>query len=117
VNARVRLRFAPGSRLLRPAEFTRAYSAGRRLNTEFFTANVIANPLQHPRLGLSIAARMIPTAVGRNRVKRQVRDSFRLAQHTLPAVDCVIGARNGTRAASNAQLRDSLAQLWKRITC
>jgi ribonuclease P protein component len=117
VNARVRLRFQPGSRLLRPAEFKRAYSAGRRLNTEFFTANVIANSLPHPRLGLSVAARLIPTAVGRNHVKRQVRDSFRLAQHTLPAVDCVIGVRNGTRAASAAQLRAALAQLWSRIAC
>jgi ribonuclease P protein component len=117
VNARVRLRFQPGSRLLRPAEFKRAYGEGRRLNSEFFTANVIANSLPHPRLGLSIAARLIPTAVGRNRVKRQVRDSFRQAQHALPAIDCVIGARNGTRAATNAQLRASLQQLWDRVAC
>jgi ribonuclease P protein component len=117
VNARVRLRFQPGSRLLRPADFTRAYSAGRRLNNEFFTANVIANSLQHPRLGLSVAARMIKTAVGRNRVKRQVRDSFRKMQHALPAVDCVIGVRSGTGAATAAQLRESLTQLWSRVTC
>jgi ribonuclease P protein component len=116
VDARVRLRFQPGSRLLRPADFKRAYSAGRRLNTELFTANVIANTLQHPRLGLSVAARTIPTAVERNWVKRQVRESFRRTQYALPAVDCVIGVRSAARAATRAQLRESLMQLWSRVT-
>jgi len=103
--------------MLRPAEFKRAYAGGRRLNTEHFTANVIANSLSHPRLGLSVAARLIATAVARNRIKRQVRESFRLAQHALPAVDCVIGVRAPARAASREQLRASLEQLWQRVAC
>jgi ribonuclease P protein component len=103
--------------MLRPADFQRAYSTGRRFNSEFFTANVIANSLPHPRLGLSVAARMIATAVARNRIKRQVRDSFRQAQHALPAVDCVIGVRHAARTASAAQLRAELTELWSRVAC
>ena len=38
-----------------------------------------------PRLGLSIAARIIGNAVRRNRIKRLVRESFRQHQHELPA--------------------------------
>jgi ribonuclease P protein component len=103
--------------MLRPAEFQRAYSTGRRVNTDILSANVIANSLPHPRLGLSVAARVLPTAVARNRFKRQVRESFRSAQRTLPAVDCVITARAAARGASGAVLRAALTQLWGRIAC
>jgi ribonuclease P protein component len=115
VTARARLRFQPGLRLRRPQQFQHAYALGRKFNSEFFTANVTANSLDHPRLGLSVAARVVPTAVARNLIKRQVRSSFRLAQHELPAVDLVIGTRSAVRQATAAQLRAALAQLWERV--
>lgn len=115
MSPRVRLRFQPGSRLLRPADFKRAFAHGRKLRNEFFNLNVIANDLQHPRLGLAIAARAVGNAVQRNRIKRQIRESFRLAQATLPAHDIVVGARSGAEAASAAALRAALAQLWTRM--
>ena len=55
-----------------------------------------------PRLGLSIAARIVGNSVRRNRIKRLVRESFRQHQHELPAVDIVVNARAGARDADNA---------------
>jgi ribonuclease P protein component len=69
----------------------------------------------HPRLGLSVAARLIGTAVSRNRIKRVVRESFRLHQHELPNVDIVVNARAGAKSASNVELRSSLERHWQTV--
>ena len=41
------------------------------------------NELDHPRLGLSVSRR-VGTAPRRNKIKRLLRESFRLMQHDLP---------------------------------
>lgn len=73
------------------------------------------NALGHPRIGLAIAARTVGKAVARNRVRRIIRESFRLAQHDLPAVDIIVGARAGARDAPAGKLRASLDALWRKV--
>ena len=53
-------------------------------------------------------------AVDRNRIKRQIRESYRQQQPALPAVDIVILARGGCIQATSPQLRELLDRLWKR---
>jgi ribonuclease P protein component len=110
------LRLPPERRMRRPAEFKRAYAAGKRLGNEFFTVNAQANGLSCARLGMSIAARILRRAVDRNRIRRLIRESFRVHQLGLPAIDIVIGARAGVLAADNAQLRGALEKLWLKVT-
>jgi ribonuclease P protein component len=47
------------------------------------------NGLDYPRLGLIVPKKIIATAVGRNRVKRLIRESFRLHQTELVGLDVV----------------------------
>ena len=108
-------RFQRSQRLCRPAQFQAAYAQGRRFGNELFTATVRVNDGHaSARLGLSIAARSVGNAVNRNRLRRQVRESFR-RQQGLPPVDIVIGARNGAREAPAKALREALERLWKQI--
>jgi ribonuclease P protein component len=51
----------------------------------------------------------------RNLIKRVARESFRLNQYELPAVDVTIAARDAARLASPSALRESLAKHWKSI--
>jgi len=67
------------------------------------------------RLGMAVAVRTAGNAVGRNRLRRIIRESFRVHQHELPALDLVVSARPAARAAASAALHASLAALWKRL--
>ena len=100
----------------RPAQFKHVYAVGKRLGNEFFTASVQANGLTCARLGMSIAARILRRAVDRNRLRRLIRESFRVHQWTLPPLDIVIGVRAGVLAGDNARLRGALEKLWQKIS-
>ncbi len=76
---------------------------------------MLANHETHPRLGLAIATRTFGSAVARNRIKRIARESFRLNQYMLPAVDVMVSARDAARNATAKDLRASLAEHWKSI--
>ena len=110
------LRLPPERRIRRPAEFKHVYAVGKRLGNEFFTVSAQANGLRCPRLGMSIAARILRRAVDRNRLRRLIRESFRVHQLTLPPLDIVIGARAGVLTADNARLRSALEKLWLKIS-
>ena len=109
-------RSLPRTRRLRhAAEFKRLYAHGRRLAADGFTAVVQANDAGVPRLGMSVAARILRLAVQRNRFRRIIRESFRQHQQQLPALDIVVGLRSAPQDADNAQLRRSLDKLWQKI--
>lgn len=73
------------------------------------------NALSHPRLGVALARRHVRSAVTRNRLKRVIREYFRLHRHQLPKVDLVVLAQRGLGERSNSEIRASLARHWKRL--
>ncbi len=114
--SREQLTFPALKRLRRKSEFDAARARGRRFGNGFFAVTVISNDKSGPRLGLAVALRVTRTAVERNRIRRIIRESFRLHQHTLPAVDVVVSARANARGASAQTLRGSLAALWRQVS-
>jgi len=114
-----RLRFGSDLRLRSKLQFDAIYAGGRRIDDRFFGLRIKSNGLAHPRVGLAVAVKTAGSGVARNRIRRLIRESFRLAQHTLPAVDIVVAAKFPAREAPPAQLRASLATLWQRVasTC
>jgi len=85
------------------------------MGNEFFTVNAQPNQLQGARLGMSVAVRTMGSAVARNRLRRMIRESFRLHQSLVPPWDIVVGVRATARAAAPAVLRASLEQLWHKL--
>lgn len=102
-------------RLRRKSDFDAAYARGRRIGDGFFAVTVTVNQTDSPRLGLAVAVRAAGGAVARNRIRRIIRESFRLHQREIPAVDLVVSIRPRARDASGAALRESLAALWKKV--
>ena|SRR5438552_18925485 len=80
-------------RLRHALEFEAVYAGKTREARGPLTIFGIRNSLGHPRLGLSVGRKM-GTAPKRNRIKRLLREAFRLLQHDLPAgYDFVINVR------------------------
>lgn len=100
----------------KPVEFRAVRQRGKKLSDAYFSLSVVDNQGLNPRLGLAIATRVFGSAVARNRIKRLTRESFRLAQHELPAVDVMVSARDAARSALPKELRASLEKHWKSIT-
>lgn len=111
--------FGAELRLRSKPQFDAIYAAGRRIDDRFFGLRVKPNGLGFPRIGLAVAVKTAGNAVLRNRLRRLVRESFRLARYDLPAVDIVVAAKFPAAEAPATTLRASLATLWQRVasTC
>ncbi len=113
-----RLTLPSQRRLRRKSDFDAAYARGKRFGNAFFAVTVRRNDADAangPRLGLAVAVRTAGSSVERNRIRRVIRESFRVHQRELPPVDIVVSARNRARDASGPELRGALAELWKKV--
>ena len=108
-------RFTKGARLLKPAEYSRVFKKAIRSSDRLLTILAASNDLGHPRIGLVISRKNAKRAVDRNRIKRVIRESFRLRQLELPAADFVIMAKPVTKFADNRELFMSLEHHWNRL--
>lgn len=107
--------FSPDVRLKRPAQFRLVFAHGVRLGDAYFTLVAMGNAFAHARLGLVISRKCARRAVVRNRIKRVVRESFRLNLTGLPATDIVVMCRPVVQHASNDTLFAALIHLWRRL--
>jgi ribonuclease P protein component len=102
-------------RIRRKAEFDAIHARGRRLGNELFGVTLRPGEGKGPRLGLAVSVKVAGSGVERNRIRRTIRESFRLHQHALPAVDVVVSARSRARGVANGELRASLEKLWELV--
>ena len=72
------------------------------------------NGAEHSRLGTSVSRRVARRAVARNRIKRQIRESFRHNAERLKGLDVVVIARSGAQTMDSNRLRHVLARAWER---
>ena len=97
-------------RLSRSRDFDAVYRQGRSVSTRFLTLHWFPredDPDGVPRLGLAVP-KAVGTAVARNRVKRQLRETWReLGSSVPPGRDYVLAARPGI-----AEPADSRGHAW-----
>ena len=101
--------------MLKPEAFSRVFRAGFRSADRYFTLLAVPSDLEVPRLGLAVSRKVSRAAVCRNRIKRQVRESFRSRGALLPAIDIVVMAKRDAATAGNDSLRSSLERHWQRL--
>lgn len=98
-------------RLLRRAEFRRAYEEGQRRSASLCTVFLRSNGLTHSRLGITVSAR-VGNAVVRNRIKRRLREIFRQNRPAIPGGwDIVVNPRAQAAESEFAKLAREFLRL------
>lgn len=67
------------------------------------------------RLGLIVAKKNEKRAVGRNRIKRLVRNSFRHRKEDLAGYDIIFLARHGIKELDNSVLSKRINKSWDQL--
>ncbi|MCH9697374.1 MAG: ribonuclease P protein component [Gammaproteobacteria bacterium] len=107
--------FKPEQRLRNGADYDTVFSDPLRSRDQYFLLLTRNNHQSHPRLGLIVSKKKIRRAVSRNRIKRIIRNSFRLNQHQLPHVDIIVLAYQQADQADTVELGQSLQKHWKKL--
>ena len=112
---RARFKLGAEKRLASKADFERLLRAGERRSRSGYTFFTSARADGPPRLGILITRKHAARATVRNRLKRCIREAFRLEQAGLGAIDVLVrppfGARPG--AGMLERLRGLFVELAK----
>jgi ribonuclease P protein component len=114
------LRFPRRAHLRASAEFQAVFGGGTRFSGHLFRLQVLPAPADAvaplARLGMTVSKRVQKLSHERNRIRRQVRECFRLQRATLPPGDYVVQAKPEAATADNAKLREALLKLLARAS-
>ncbi len=109
-----RKRFPRSARVRTRAEYTTVFNGARRVSDPLMTLHWL--PADRPaRLGLAVSRKVDPNAVGRNRIKRVLRDILRQTRTEIQPGDFVVVARSAARSASNDEIRQAFLRLLRRL--
>jgi ribonuclease P protein component len=116
--ARPRKRFGLDAtrRLRRKAQFERLLREGKRHSAEGFTFYVERRGGSPARLGILVSRRHAAAAVDRNRIKRCIREAFRLEQEGLKGLEVLVRPPYDRLASRDfiSRLRELLRRLAQR---
>ena len=108
-------RYPRSCRLTSRQQFLAVYEKGRRVSSYSFVLFGLPNQLGYCRLGVTVT-RKLGGAVVRNRIKRRLREVFRVNRHRLaPALDLVINAKHAIVDVPAADLEREFLNRFKAL--
>lgn len=106
-----RNRFPSALRLSESTAFDRAFRAQGREQGRYFIVHRAPNTLSFGRLGMVVARRTARSSVGRNRLKRLIREVFRNRQRELSGWDWVVRVKSAPTMEARREARKELESL------
>ncbi len=105
--------FPKNLRLLSEADYKPVFAqAEHKVSCKELLILCRANGLGLPRLGLVVAKKHCRLATQRNRIKRQIRETYRHNQYSLAGYDYVVLVKSSTVCLENPALRQVLNIQW-----
>ena len=112
----LRFSFTKADRILKRSEFIALSKLGRRVQNNDFIAYFLPAQHNHSRLGVTVTKK-VGQAVERNRIKRLVREYFRLNRHCLSGKwDINIIAKRQSAGITSEKVFRSLENIFDRIS-
>ena len=115
-SAAARARLPRQARLRASSEFQNVFAKPVVSADRCFKVLARLNECGRPRLGMAVSRQVDRKSVGRNRIKRVIRESFRLYfRDRRPPLDFVVLPRRDCDTICNRRLSQSLDVHWKSI--
>ena len=112
----MRFSFKKEDRILKRSEFLELTKSGRKLQNDCVIAFFAPGRYDRPRLGITVT-RKVGSAAQRNRIKRLVREYFRLnRQHLKQNWDINIVAKQKAADLSSEKVFSALQDLFEKIS-
>jgi ribonuclease P protein component len=109
-------RFPRRAHLRASAQFQAVFGGGTRFSGPLFRLQILPASTEpaEARLGMTVSKRVDKRAAARNRIRRQIRETFRLQRAQLPPGDYVFQAKPEAKLVDNPGLRQALLKLLAR---
>ena len=109
--------FARRYRLTKTDEFSSVFGFRRAIRVKLLMLHYQPRPegMTEPRLGLVVGKKLLKHAVDRNRLKRIVREQFRLRRASLPGVDLVVRLAVKPKPLDGKQIADDIVALFDKL--
>ncbi|MYD78923.1 MAG: ribonuclease P protein component [Gammaproteobacteria bacterium] len=103
-------------RLTGSAQFGAVFSQHKKVSNRHFRILVrYKHDQSDSRIGIIVSRRVSRKAVNRNRIKRQLREAFRLNRHKLKNMDLIVIAHRICETATNDELSGSVNKLLRKL--
>lgn len=108
--------FTSQQKLIQASEFKRVFSSPAVSSDDLFRVLARVGRGEGSRLGMAVSRQVSSKAVVRNRIKRVIRESFRIRfSGTGKRLDIVVLPRRETATICNKELFRSLQSHWSRL--
>lgn len=102
-------------RIRQAVEFDKVFKRGKRLADRCFAFHYLMMNRDYPRLGIIVSKKNCALAVDRNRIKRIVREQFRLNQPAIPSVDLVVLLKSSLKNISEQEQQECVKKLFSQL--
>ncbi|MCU5746459.1 ribonuclease P protein component [Staphylococcus sp. SQ8-PEA] len=100
-------------RIKKNNDFQKVYKKGKSVaNRQFVVYTRKNKDLEHFRLGISVSKKL-GNAVQRNRIKRAIRENFKVHKDDIIPIDLIVIARQPSKEMTTLQIQSSLEHVLK----